>query len=110
MSYLPPEEVSARLWFDGWRPGGPVTFHELRHGYHEWVLTVGPDGFVTQLQAAALLSVHPQTVLDWVQRGQIAYAPAPDGTALVPLSEVARIELHRRQGRRGTGVPARPRG
>lgn len=47
--------------------------------------------FVTITEAARLLSVTPQTLLNWKDRGWIWTQKLPNGRYLIPSSEIERL-------------------
>lgn len=105
MVWLQPDPEVNDFWFE-WTPGRAVKFWKVLQAEQQWVLTVEPDGWVTQLQAAVLLAVETVSIYEWVRDGRIEWATHPaDGVVVVSLQSVAEIRLYRDAGGRGPGFP-----
>jgi hypothetical protein len=92
------------FWWE-WTPGKRAKFWRVQQAGQTWILTVEPDGWLTQLQAAVLLGVETVRVHEWVQAKRIESDVAPDGVVVVSLQSVVNIWKHRNAGGRGPGFP-----
>jgi hypothetical protein len=92
-------------WWWKWEPGTRATFWKVLQAEQTWVLTVEPDGWLTQLQAATLLGVETIRIYEWVRDDRIEHTVAPDGVVVVSLRSVAQIFAYRASRGRGPGFP-----
>ena len=58
--------------------------------------------------AAALLSVHPQTIRKWLRAGELTAADTPAGWRLTPADIEAWLARHRRPVKQPEPVDATP--
>ena len=89
-----------------WTRNGGARFWRVGQAEQVWTLTVEPNGWLTKLQAATLLSAETVRVHEWVRDGRIENTTAPDGVVVVSMRSVAEIWKHHRAGGRGPGFAA----
>ncbi len=94
MAYARLEEPIRFKWVE--HPYRGASFVRIAAGQH-WFLTVKPDEYVTQAQAAMLLGVSLTRVNEWAREGRIP-SEERGGVSMIPLAVVRAIYRRRKQG------------